>query len=67
MNHLTPERIAELRQMTPEAKWREAERLWWEARRERANSVRRENPDWPEDSVQAEVSRLFLSEALKEC
>ena len=66
MKELTPQRIGELRQLPPEARLREAERLWWEARRAMADTIRAAHPDWAENSIQAEVNRRFLSEAMME-
>ena len=65
-DELTPERIAELRSMTPEQKWRAAERLYWDVRRTKAVELHTEHPDWSEQEVQAEVRRVFLAEAMKQ-
>jgi hypothetical protein len=63
---LTPERIAELRRVTPEQKWNAAEKMYWDARRAKAVELRVLHPDWSAEEVQAEVSRVFLAEAMKE-
>jgi hypothetical protein len=52
--------------MTPEDRGREAERLYWKARRESAESIKSKNPDWPEDVVQKAVKLIFLLESMKE-
>lgn len=65
-DELTPERIAMLRQMTPQQRLQEATRMYWEARRLTANLIRNQNPDWNEEGVQVEVRRIFLAEAMKE-
>lgn len=63
---LTPERIAELRRMTPEQKLKEMNRLYWEARRSKEAELRSQYPDWSEEEVYKEVGRIFLAEAMKE-
>ncbi len=63
---LTDERVAILRRMTPEQRLMEAERLYWEARRAEALQVQAEHAGWSEKEIQAEVSRRFLAEAMKE-
>jgi hypothetical protein len=66
-SHLTHERIAELRRMTAEDRWREAEGLYWEARRQRADLIKKNNPDWLDDVVEKAVKLIFLLESMKEC
>lgn len=63
---LSPERIAELQRMTPEEKWKIAERMYWDARRAKAAEVQTAHPDWSEQEVQFEVKRIFLAEAMRE-
>jgi len=65
-DRLTPERIAELKRMTGEEKLREAQRLYWEARRQRAVLIKSNNPDWPDDVVEKAVKLIFLLESMKE-
>jgi hypothetical protein len=64
--HLTPERIAELKRMTPEERWCEAKRLYWDARRQRAALIKKNNPDWPDDVIEKAVNLIFLLESMKE-
>lgn len=52
--------------MTPEERLREGERLYWKARRERAELIKSNNPDWPDDVIQKAVKLIFLLESLKE-
>ena len=63
---LTPERIAELRCMTPEQKWNIAEKFYWDARRAKAAELQTLHPAWSGEEVQTEVRRVFLAEAMKE-
>ena len=63
---LTPERIAELRRMTPEERLKLAGKLFWDARRDKAVEIQQENPDWSAEQVELEVRRVFLAEAMKE-
>ncbi len=63
---MTPERVAELQRMTPQEKLQTAEKMYWDARRAKAVEVQSTHPDWSEQQVHAEVSRLFLIEAMKE-
>ncbi len=63
---LTPERIEELRRMTPQEKLKLAEKLYWDARRAKADELRPLHPDWSEDEIQNEVKRIFLAASMKE-
>jgi hypothetical protein len=56
----TPEQIAIFRAMTGEQRLRLAEQLYWSARRMKAAGLRAMHPDWPEEQVQREVTRIFL-------
>ncbi len=56
----SPEQIAIFRRMTPEQRWRAANRLYWTARRHKAAYLRSLHPDWSEDRVDDEVRRIFL-------
>lgn len=63
---LTPERIVELRRMTPQEKFELMEKLYWDARRAKADELSILHPEWTEAEVQVEVKRIFLAEAMKE-
>ena len=63
---LTPDRIAELRRMTPQERLRMAGKTYWDTRRAKATELSAEHPNWSEDEVETEVKRLFLAEAMKE-
>ena len=56
----SPEQIAIYRRMTPQQHLAHAETLYWTARRLKMAGVRSQHPDWPEEKVKAEVSRIFL-------
>jgi hypothetical protein len=56
-----PEQIAIYRNMTPEQRLKVAERLYWSAREWKAAGVRLHHPDWPEELVSHEVTRIFLN------
>ena len=56
----TPEQIAVLRSMTGAERLRVAEQLYWSARKLKAAGLRSLHPDWPEEEVQREVTRIFL-------
>jgi hypothetical protein len=56
----SPEQIAAFRAMSGEKRLHLAERLYWSARRMKAAGLRNQHPDWPEDRVSAEVTRIFL-------
>ena len=62
----SPEQIAIFRRMTPVRRLAEAEKLYWEARRLKESEVRSQHPEWSEQQVRMEVSRIFLAEAMKE-
>jgi hypothetical protein len=57
---LVPEQITALRAMTGEKRLHLAETLYWSARKMKAAGIRSQHPDWPEDRVTAEVTRIFL-------
>ena len=63
---LTPERIEELRRMTPQEKFEIARQMYLDARRAKAGELHVQHPDWSEQQVYAEISRLFLIEAMNE-
>jgi hypothetical protein len=56
----SPEQIAVLRAMPGGRRLRQAERLYWSARKLKAAGVRHLHPDWSEARVLAEVNRVFL-------
>jgi hypothetical protein len=60
MDRPSPEQIARYRAMTPAERWRQAEALYWTARRLRASQERALHPAWSEAEVQAQVRRVFL-------
>ena len=62
----SPERIAILRRMMPEEKFKAAERMYWEARRLKEDELRNLNPNWSEQEIHDETKRIFLNEAMKE-
>jgi Rv0078B-related antitoxin len=64
---LTPERIAELRRMTPQEKLKIAQRMYWDARREKAAELKTQHPDWSQVEVEGVVKRWFLAHAMREC
>ena len=55
-----PEQIAAFKAMTGEQRLRVAQSLFWSMRRLKAAGVRDQHPDWPEERVQEEVSRIIL-------
>lgn len=55
----SPEQIAIYRKMTPEQRWTVAKRLYWTARKLKAAGVRMLHPDWSEEQVSREVTRIF--------
>ena len=56
----TPEQIAIFRRMTPEQRWRAANRLYWTARRHKAAYLRSRHSDWSDERIENEVRRVFL-------
>lgn len=54
------------RRMTPWQKLKASERMFWDARRAKADELQAGHTDWSEQEVQAEVKRIFLAEAMKE-
>jgi hypothetical protein len=63
MDGPSPEQIARYRAMTPIERWRQAELLYWTARRLRAARERALHPDWSDAEVEAHVRRVFLRAA----
>ena len=56
----SPEQFAIYRRMTPEQRWREANRLYWSARKMKAAFIRSQHPDWTESQVESEVREIFI-------
>jgi hypothetical protein len=61
----SPEQIAIYRRMTPGQRLAIGEQLFWMARRLKAAWLRSQHPDWSEETINAEVSRIFLNEAMR--
>ncbi|HXC34996.1 MAG TPA: hypothetical protein VNV43_03925 [Candidatus Acidoferrales bacterium] len=57
----SPEQFAIYRRMTPEQRWRAAQRLYWTCRRHKAAFLRSLHPNWTEEKVEDEVRRVFLN------
>jgi hypothetical protein len=55
----SPEQIEIYRRMTPGRRLELAENLYWSARRLKSAWLRSLHPDWSEEAVEAEVTRLF--------
>jgi hypothetical protein len=55
----SPEQFEALRRMTPERRLDIAEKIYWIARELKAAGVRMHHPDWSEEQVAREVTRLF--------
>jgi hypothetical protein len=56
----TPEQVAIFRQMTPERRLSLAEKLYWTARELKAAWLHARHPEWTEQEIAQEVTRLFL-------
>jgi hypothetical protein len=56
----SPEQIARYRAMTPAERMREAQRLYWSARRLREAYERSLHPDWSDREISDHVRRIFL-------
>jgi len=59
----SPEQIERYRAMTPAERWRQAEALYWTARRLRHAHERALHPTWTEDQVAEHVRRIFVRAA----
>jgi len=55
----SPEQIAALRRMSGQRRLRLAEHLYWSARKMKAAWLQTQHPDWREEEVNAELSRIF--------
>ena len=56
----SPEQVARYRAMTPAERWRQAEQLYWSARRLREAYERTLHPDWDEQQIADHVRKIFL-------
>ena len=61
---LTPQKVAELRRMTGQERLLLAEKMFWDARRARAQSIQREHQDWSEEQVEQELRKVMFAEAM---
>lgn len=59
-SHIHPEQLKIYKAMTPAEKLDAALSLMHSARRMKAAALRELHPDWSDEKVQAEVSRIFL-------
>ena len=57
---ISPEQIEAFRRMPPSRRLALAEQLYWSAREWKAAWLRTQHPDWSEDQVTREVTRVFL-------
>jgi hypothetical protein len=55
----SPEQFAIYRRMTPGRRLALAEQLYWTARRMKTAWLRAQHPDWSEEKVSREVTRIF--------
>jgi hypothetical protein len=56
----SPQQLAKYRAMTPSERLRQAERLYWSARRLREAHERALHPDWTDAAIDGYVRRIFL-------
>jgi predicted phosphoadenosine phosphosulfate sulfurtransferase len=56
----SPEQLARYRAMTPGERLRQADRLYWSARRLREAHERTLHPDWTDAQIADHVRRIFL-------
>jgi hypothetical protein len=63
VNCPSPEQKAIYRAMTPAERLRQAQDLYWAARRLREAYERSLHPDWSEEQVQERVRKVFLRAA----
>ena len=54
-----PVQLESFRRITPEARLLLAERLYWSARSLKASWLRSIHPDWTEEQIACEVTRIF--------
>ncbi len=55
----SPRQLEILRAMPGERRLKLAEQLYWAARKMKAAGVRAQHPDWPDEQIKAEVTRIF--------
>lgn len=55
----SPEQIEIYRKMTPGRRLEIGERLYWSARRMKSAWLKSLHPDWTEQQIEAEVTRIF--------
>ncbi|HEY3854605.1 MAG TPA: hypothetical protein VGO67_09450 [Verrucomicrobiae bacterium] len=53
------DQIKIFRAMSGQERLRVANRLYWTARKIKAAGIRAQHPDWPEDRIEVEVTRIF--------
>ena len=56
----SPEQFEAFRRMPPDRRLALAESLYWSARQLKAAGLRAQHPDWNEEQVAREVTRIFL-------
>jgi hypothetical protein len=60
MDRPSPEQIALYRAMAPKERLRQAEALYWTARRLREAQERALHPEWTEDEIREHVRKVFI-------
>ncbi|HYU82927.1 MAG TPA: hypothetical protein VFA31_09335 [Candidatus Polarisedimenticolia bacterium] len=60
MDRPSPQQLARYRAMTPSERLRQADRLYWSARRLREAHERTLHPDWTDDELRDHVRGIFL-------
>ncbi|MBA3393852.1 MAG: hypothetical protein H0T89_14485 [Deltaproteobacteria bacterium] len=60
MDRPSPEQVAIYRAMTPAERLRQAERLYWSARRLREAHERALHPEWSDQQVREHTRQVFL-------
>jgi hypothetical protein len=56
----SPEQIEIYRRMAQERRLALANRLYWSALKMKAARLHHRHPDWPEEQLKAEVTRIFF-------
>ena len=57
---LHPAQITAYRRMTPQDKLRSMLRIYWQARKLKMAWLKKQHPDWTEEKITKETSRIFL-------
>lgn len=57
---LSPEQTQALRRMSPSERWGVSHRLYWTMRRHKTAFLRAQYPDWSDQRIDEQVSRIFL-------